>query len=98
MEAIFQQLNIWYSAAYGTMLGCIRHKGVIPWDDDVDYMMKEEDIEVLTKWINQSEGFTYYWITNVGPKFMKINFKDNAMGMDVFIIYKDTQKWSISND
>lgn len=29
---------------------------------------------------------------------MKINFKDNAMGMDVFIIYKDNQNWSISND
>lgn len=38
---IMQRNNIEFFAHSGTMLGCVRHRGIIPWDDDVDVMVEE---------------------------------------------------------
>lgn len=46
--------DIPYYLSYGTLLGAIRHKGYIPWDDDVDVMIPRPAINKLVNSFNDS--------------------------------------------
>lgn len=49
IDRICKANDIKYFAYAGTLLGAVRHKGLIPWDDDIDVVMPRKDYERFAK-------------------------------------------------
>ncbi len=63
IEGICQRHNLQYFAYFGTLLGAVRHKGFIPWDDDMDIAMKRKDYILFLSYAKE-ELPTEYRILN----------------------------------
>ncbi|MBQ8907578.1 MAG: LicD family protein [Clostridia bacterium] len=58
-DALCRAHQIRYYLMGGSMLGAVRHKGFIPWDDDIDIAVPREDYERLYEILSRQESDTY---------------------------------------
>ena len=62
-DRVCKKHHIVYYASGGTMLGAVRHKGFIPWDDDIDVMMMRDQYEKLCKVASEEFIHPYFFQT-----------------------------------
>lgn len=59
---ICSELGLRYYLSGGTLLGAIRHKGFIPWDDDIDLAMPRSDFNKLMEFSHNYQNDTYKFL------------------------------------
>ena len=97
---ICDKYNIDYYLDGGSMLGAVRHKGFIPWDDDFDIAMKRSDFErflqvcekeldknkyfLQTEWSEKNYCFSFAKVQLIGTHFIEEFSKDADVKHGIF--------------
>lgn len=63
LDRVCKKYNIIYYADGGTLLGAVRHKGFIPWDDDIDVVMTRDNYRKLCGVANKEFSCPYFFQT-----------------------------------
>ncbi|MDN2452995.1 LicD family protein [Lactobacillus sp. UCMA15818] len=99
---VLEKEHIKYSLTGGSALGAVRHKGFIPWDDDIDINIPREDYNKLLRVFDKYLGNDYYIQTplnspQIGLLLTQIR-KKNTIAKRKYDLYEDEKKCGISID
>ena len=83
-----QKIGVKYFLAYGSLIGAVRHKGFIPWDDDMDICMLREDYEKLQD----------YLIANPDERYEVMSYKNNLNYVYPFMKVQDNHTYLLEED
>lgn len=96
-KKVCEENNLKYFLAGGTLLGAVRHKGFIPWDDDIDVLMSREDYMKVLPLLENNEKYDiltpyndeeyYYFFSKLVDKrtVLKEKFPTDIKKMGVYI-------------
>lgn len=88
MKTICERHGITYYLLAGSVLGAVRHKGFIPWDDDIDVGIKYDDIASLETYLEQELSYKYRYVSySIDQEFPRLHGKILCEGrtcVDVF--------------
>lgn len=89
LTRILAENNIPYWITCGTLLGCVRHHGFIPWDDDIDINVEIDHIEQLKGLLLQYEDKGYELCNARGG--YKFGFKNFPLYpfVDIIVVKND---------
>lgn len=85
LDRITRKHNLKYMLVGGTLLGAIRHKGFIPWDDDIDIAMPRKDYEKFKEIVSKETDEKKYYFQDMynsdkyGMIFGKLKMKNTLL-------------------
>ena len=79
LDRVCNLIGINYYLAYGTCLGAVRHKGFIPWDDDIDVFITSKDMDVLLQKTDLFKSNYFLQSPETDPNYtnMKYSLRDS---------------------
>ena len=89
VDRVCRKNGIKYSLDGGTLLGAVRHKGFIPWDDDADIMMTRSEYEKFYRAckddLNNEKYFLQEFRTDSEYRWGYSKLRKNLQKMTIFV-------------